>query len=140
MCGARSVRARRLQALYWAQNHHAVATYPASFNTLVLFSVTTRSAHFVTTVSPKHKGKRLTFNGWWQSAWEPRLDDELRTMLADEKRRRGITHSQLQAITDMLNDPWQNIEAEQKEQLEALRAKTMQEFFPHGAQAGHIEA
>ena len=28
-------------ALYWAQNDHAVATYPASFNTLVLFSVMT---------------------------------------------------------------------------------------------------
>ena len=50
-------------ALYWARNDHAVATYPASFNTLVLFSVTTRSAHFVTTVSPHHKGQRLTFNG-----------------------------------------------------------------------------
>ena len=31
---------------------HAVATHHASFNTLVLFSVTTTSAHFVTTVSP----------------------------------------------------------------------------------------
>ena len=39
-------------ALYWAQNDHDEATYPASFNQLCLFSVTTKSAHFVTTVSP----------------------------------------------------------------------------------------
>ena len=30
----------RAQGLYWAQHDHAVATYPASFNSLVLFIVT----------------------------------------------------------------------------------------------------
>ena len=28
-----------------------------------------RAARFLASVSPHHKGKRLTFNGWWQSAW-----------------------------------------------------------------------
>ncbi|CAH0374929.1 unnamed protein product [Pelagomonas calceolata] len=59
-------------ALYWAQNDHDEATYPASFNQLCLFSVTTTSAHFVTTVSPRAERLRLTFNGWWQSSWWPR--------------------------------------------------------------------
>jgi len=126
-------------ALYWAQNDHAVATYPASFNTLVLFSVTTRSAHFVTTVSPHHKGKRLTYNGWWQSGWVPRLDDELEEVLANEDKRRAITHTQLQGITDLLNDPWQNVDAERREHLQTLRKSLMDEFFPQGARAG-IEA
>ena len=123
-------------ALYWAQNDHAVATYPASFNTLALFSVTTKSAHFVTTVSPHHKGKRLTFNGWWQSGWEPSLDDDLEGAMSDETRRSAITHTQLQAITDMLNDPWQNIPAERKEKLDGLRKQLMADFFPSGARAG----
>jgi len=126
-------------ALYWAQHDHAVATYPASFNTLVLFSVTTRSAHFVTTVSPHHKGKRLTYNGWWQSAWMPRLDDDLEAAMQDETRRRAITHTQLQAVTDILNDPWQNIPAERRETLQTLRAQVMEDFFPQGTRTG-VEA
>jgi len=125
--------------LYWAQNDHAIATYPASFNTLVLFSVTTRSAHFVTTVSPHHKGKRLTFNGWWQSDWVPRADDDLEGAMTDDVRRRAITHTQLQSISDLLSDPWQNLPAERKETLQRLRDELMDDFFPKGARAG-VEA
>jgi hypothetical protein len=121
-------------ALYWAEHHHAVATYPASFNTLVLFSVTPSSAHFVTTVSPHHKGKRLTFNGWWQSAWEPSAEhlDEIERALSDDAARKGLTHTQIQAITDLITDPWQNLPAEQKERISALRKQWMEEFFPSG--------
>merc|ERR1712224_808711 len=105
-------------ALYWCKHHHHVATHPASFNTLVLFRVTTSSSHFVTAVSPRHKGKRLTFNGWWQSAWEPRLDSALEVLACKEKRG-ALTHLQLQMIRDMIDDPWQNIDAETKEDMKA---------------------
>ena len=123
-------------ALYWAQNDHAVATFPASFNTLVLFSVTTTSAHFVTTVSPHHKGQRLTFNGWWQSDWVPRADDDLEAVLTDDAKRRALTHSQLQAMTDILTDPFQNIPEERRERLQTLRKELIAEIFPQGARAG----
>jgi len=123
-------------ALYWAQHDHAVATYPASFNTLVLFSVTPRSAHFVTTVSPKHKGKRLTFNGWWQSAWMPTLEDDLEGSLSNAESRSAMTHTQVQAITDMVNDPWQNVPAERRDTLQDLRAGLMREIFPQGSRTG----
>mmetsp|Transcript_30459 Transcript_30459/g.50448 ORF Transcript_30459/g.50448 Transcript_30459/m.50448 type:complete len:334 (+) Transcript_30459:102-1103(+) len=117
-------------ALYWAQNPHIAATFPASFNTLVLFGVTTFSAHFVTTVSPHAKAKRLAYNGWWQSAWQPRADDAVEEMLATAEKRRGVTHAQLQALTDMVNDPWQNIPPERRESLAALKAQIMDEFYP----------
>lgn len=123
-------------ALYWAQHDHAVATYPASFNTLVLFSVTTTSAHFVTTVSPHHKGKRLTFNGWWQSAWTPSLEDDIEGQLSDDKARAAITHTQLQAISDLANDPWQNVPGERREALKKISDGLVAEFFPKGARAG----
>ena len=127
-------------ALYWAQHDHGVATYPASFNTLVLFSVTTTSAHFVTTVSPHHKGKRLTFNGWWQSSWLPQADDEtVEEVLSDDVQRRAVTHTQIQAVTDLVNDPWQNLPAGRREELERLRKQWMDDFFPQGSRAG-IEA
>lgn len=45
----------------------------------------------------------------------------------------------LQAITDLVNDPWQNIPAERRESLESVRTEVMNEFFPHGSRAG-IEA
>ena len=127
-------------ALYWAGADHAVATHPASFNTLVLFCVTTTSAHFVTTVSPHHEGKRLTFNGWWQSAWLPQeADAELDAVLADEARGDKVTHAQLQAIADVLADPWQNIDAARRERLDGQREALMRRLFPRGARAG-VEA
>ena len=116
-----------------------MATYPASFNTLVLFSVTTRSAHFVTTVSPKHKGKRLTFNGWWNAEWMPQLDDATEAFLGDPQRRQGVTHTQLQAVTDLLADRFQNIDEARRERLQALRSELVADFFPDGRNAG-IEA
>ncbi|KAH8093026.1 hypothetical protein JL720_5200 [Aureococcus anophagefferens] len=120
-------------ALYWAGADHAVATHPASFNTLVLFCVTTTSAHFVTTVSPHHEGKRLTFNGWWQSAWLPsEADAELDAVLADEARGDKVTHAQLQAIADVLADPWQNIDAARRERLDGQREALMRRLFPRG--------
>ena len=123
-------------ALYWAQHDHAVATHHASFNTLVLFSVTTTSAHFVTTVSPHHKGKRLTFNGWWQSSWLPQANDDLEASLSVEEQKRALTHTQVQRITDILNSQWENIDAERREHLQALRRALIDEIFPSGARAG----
>ena len=47
--------------------------------------------------------------------------------------------TQLQGITDILNDPWQNIPAERRETLQVLRKQLIKEFFPEQARAG-IEA
>jgi hypothetical protein len=45
----------------------------------------------------------------------------------------------LQAVTDILNDPWQNIPAERRETLQTLRAQVMEDFFPQGTRTG-VEA
>lgn len=116
-------------ALYWAQNLHANATFPASFNTLVLFGVTTKSAHFVTTVSPRSTGKRLTFNGWWQSSWIPRSGDDYENIMATREQRSGVTHFQLQAISEMLVDKWVKLTPEKRETLNTLRQQVMKEFY-----------
>ena len=82
-------------------------------------------------MSPHAKQQRLAFNGWWQSGWLPSLDDtRLDEALADEKRRGLLTHTQLQHISDLLLDPWQNIKTERKEALEAFRKQAMAELFP----------
>jgi Rps23 Pro-64 3,4-dihydroxylase Tpa1-like proline 4-hydroxylase len=47
---------------YWCPAGRYVAP---SFNTLLLFTVRRESAHFVTAVTPRARGKRLAINGWW---------------------------------------------------------------------------
>lgn len=117
-------------ALYWAQNPYANATYAASFNTLVLFGVSTKSAHFVTTVSP-HCGtnKRLAFNGWWQSSWVPRLDD-VEEKLTTKENRSGVTEFQLQTLTDLLSDKWAKMSPEKRDRLITLKNLIYAEFYP----------
>jgi hypothetical protein len=49
-------------SLFWC----STGTYVApSFNCLMLFVVSPDSWHFVTTVSPYARGKRMAINGWW---------------------------------------------------------------------------
>ena len=52
---------------------------------------------------------------------------------------RAVTHTQIQAVTDLVNDPWQNLPAGRREELERLRKQWMDDFFPQGSRAG-IEA
>ena len=57
-------------------------------------------------------------------------------VLGSPTEREAVTHTQLQAITDLLTDPWQNIEEGRRERLDALRKKLVLDFFPDGARAG----
>ena len=108
--------------LYWAGRPQSQALYPPTFNTLVLFGVTPTSAHFVTPVSSRARGLRLSFNGWWLSRWRPsRLDFELeRALAAAVAAARGadggqacaphgghvpmLTHAQVEAVGDLLEE------------------------------------
>lgn len=117
-------------ALYWAQEPHNIAFKAASFNTLVLFSVNTKSSHFVTSVSPHATQKRLSFNGWFQSDWIPKSSDNFEEILATEEKRSKVTHLQLQYMTDMLGDKFQRFAPGKREILADLKTQIMQEFFP----------
>ena len=69
---------------------------------------------------------------------EGRMRD-IEGMLASDNARAAVTHTQLQAISDLATDPWQNIPSERSESLKALRDEIKEDFFPQGARAG-IEA
>ena len=61
--------------MYWANEHPSKAFLDVSFNTLVLFSVTTLSHHLVTRVnSVAGNERRLAINGWWNDDWMPSFD------------------------------------------------------------------
>jgi hypothetical protein len=110
--------------LYWAQEPLANAYLHTSFNSLVLFSVTPHSSHFVTTVSPHAKEKRLAFNGWWQSSWVPIANDPLEELLATPEQRRRLTHAQIAALQPQIQPP------ERRAQVEEIRTKLMSELYP----------
>jgi len=63
--------------LFWCPSG---TTVMPQFNSLVLFVVSQESAHFVTTVSPYARERRLSLNGWWTSStadlkrFEPRRE------------------------------------------------------------------
>mmetsp|Transcript_572 Transcript_572/g.813 ORF Transcript_572/g.813 Transcript_572/m.813 type:complete len:353 (-) Transcript_572:62-1120(-) len=118
--------------LYWAQEPLANAYFHANFNQLVLFSVTPMSSHFVTTVGPQATEKRLSFNGWWQSSWVPNANDPLEKILSTPKERLTLTHLQILAIQDLLDDPWspQINPPERREQIETIRQNIMDELYP----------
>ena len=64
-------------ALYWCPEENEHAWIHAEFNTLVLFSVTNETSHFVTTVNSaaaKHGARRLELSGYWTSSWMPDID------------------------------------------------------------------
>jgi Rps23 Pro-64 3,4-dihydroxylase Tpa1-like proline 4-hydroxylase len=118
--------------LYWAQEPLANAYLHASFNSLVLFSVTPHSSHFVTTVSPHATEKRLAFNGWWQSSWIPNMNDPIEELLATPEQRMGVTHTQLLALQNILDDPWApRIQPPERHgQIEKIRLHIMEELYP----------
>ena len=53
-----------------------------------------------------------------------------------QTRRDALTHTQLQAISDIVGDRFQNIDDERRETLRQLCAEVKEDFFPHGARAG----
>lgn len=64
-------------ALYWCPEETEHAWIHAEFNTLVLFSVTNETSHFVTTANSaaaNHGARRLALSGYWTSSWMPDAD------------------------------------------------------------------
>lgn len=114
----------------WAPEHIAHSFVHASYNTLSLFSVRTTSSHFVTTVSPHATEKRLTFNGWMQSAWVPSIEDPLEEMLNTPEKRHGLTHSNFEAIREIVEDKESDLDPKRREVIEALMQLADQELHP----------
>lgn len=105
-------------ALYFCPAHAYQPFVHASFNTLHLFSVTPNSTHFVTVVSPEAQGKRLAFNGWYESEWVPTSVHEVLDLSQEEQSK--ITAAQLTDICEMdTNDA--SLSLEDQDRLEFLQ-------------------
>lgn len=114
-------------ALYWIPENHEYAYVQASFNTLNLFSVTWNSAHFVTTVSNIAEGKRLTYNGWWDSSLQPSLDHPLEEMFSTPEARAKLTKTQMDWILDA---DFTYVPSPRREKLQELATELFAERYP----------
>lgn len=114
-------------ALYWCPEHNEHAYVHASYNTLTLFDVNEESAHFVTTVSRHAKRKRLAFNGWYHSAWEPNVDDPLEDLIATELQRSRLTYDQYEDIKEIIEEEW--LDNDRHQAVEPLYQNLLDEWF-----------
>ena len=85
-------------AFYWNKAYYENAYQHPSYNTLLLFSVTTKSVHMVTPVTKKAKGKRLTYGGWY-SADLPSNDSDIYDIRTDMIEERYATYESRKFLT-----------------------------------------
>ena len=117
-------------ALYWCQETRAWSFIHASFNTLVLYSVSHDTSHFVTPVKHEATEKRLSLTGWLNSAWIPKHDDNYEEILTTW--RENMTAFQYMEIDVVTNS--EAFDQDKREKLEPLLwdARHTQERSHHG--------
>jgi 2OG-Fe(II) oxygenase superfamily len=104
-------------ALYWAAHGEPLrdSFQHASYNTLVLFSVTPASTHMVTAVSPPAQGKRLAFNGWWSTDWRAHHAQHILTRLDSPEPLADLEINEIRkALEGGRLDPTKNQEIQRK--------------------------
>ena len=114
-------------ALYWCPEKNDHAYVHASFNTLTMFVVSEETPHFVTTVSPYATEKRLAFNGWFHSAWEPNTDQPLEDLIATPEQRSRMTFDQYEWIQEIVNNRW--LDEDRHDGVEELYHNLVNEWF-----------
>ena len=128
-------------AFYWNKAYYENAYQHASFNTLLLFSVTSKSVHGVTPVTPKaHKSsKRLTFGGWYSAKLDTKSDGSLYDIHTDmieewyntPQERSKLTVEECKAIIsiDVDSDEYQSIPEARREAILELQDSVLYEGF-----------
>ena len=124
-------------AFFWNNAYYENGYQHPTFNTLLLFSVTTKSVHMVTPVTKKAKGKRLTFGGWYSKEL-PKNDadiydirtDIIEEMYSTEEERRKLTQKEGRAIIAIdVDDPSYGLSEERKEAILELQDRVLDEGF-----------
>ena len=98
--------------LHWSggPKSYQNGSYPATYNTMYLFNVRANSTHSVTPVSPQSKHhKRLSMQGWWNSAWLPASVDDVVKILGTPSSRKQITLAQSDAMVPILSNATGNL-------------------------------
>ena len=119
-------------AFYWMgerENHHAYVH--ASYNTLVLFSVTRLSQHMVTMVTsraPEPQYKRLAWNGWWLDVNEYDYNDPVEDIFDTYDKRLHMTDQQVYLLVEEHEPENQVKDTERVQKLEVWRNTLLHEI------------
>jgi hypothetical protein len=82
--------------------------------------------HFVTGVTEKAMDKRLTFNGWWNSEYEPSIDDPIEEMFATPEQRKKLSRDPFDWILEI---DLEELAPERREKVaEIQRELTLMEY------------
>lgn len=112
-------------ALYWCQEASQHAYIHQSFNTLVLYSVTKDTSHFVTPVTDQATEKRLSLSGWWNSNWIPQAKDNYEEILT--KWKNNMTEFQYMAINFVISSD--SFDKTKKQRVEPLLLEVQESQF-----------
>ena len=127
-------------AYYWNHAYYENAYQHASYNTLIMWSVTSQSVHAVTPVTRKAKGKRLTFGGWYSSKLEVDSktgqlydihNDYIEEWYATKESRLKLTVDECKAIIsiDIDSDEYQDISEERRLLISQLQDNVLYDGF-----------
>lgn len=81
----------------------------------------------MTAVSNIAEGKRLTYNGWWDSSLDASLDEPLEEMFSTPEARSKLTKSQMDWILDA---DFSYVDSPRREKLQELATELMAERYP----------
>jgi len=139
-------------ALYWCQETPDYSYVHATFNTLVLFKVTTRSKHMITKVSTlvadsgggngngngsngnggkqqqQPQRKRLAYNGFWTGGWVPEAEDDLEEQL--EQNGDKLTRRQFETMEELLEQEPSLLSEERRTEVRALFEEELADRYP----------
>lgn len=121
-------------ALYWAGTNDEHAYQHASFNSLVLFSVTSRSSHFVTTVSQQAQEKRMSFNGWWTSAWYAQDVDQVEARLRSNEN--DLADREFFLVRQFLAENKDLVDADRHQALADRYEEVVRQAYPPNTDVG----
>ena len=129
-------------AYYWNHAYYENAYQHASFNTLIMWSVTSQSVHAVTPVTRKapQEAQRLTFGGWYSSQLDRKNDDgtifDIRNDKIEEwystyESRMKLTVDECKAIIaiDIDSDLYQDIDDERRLKIAQLQDDVLYDGF-----------
>ena len=85
---------------------------------------------FPHTPTPEKRRKTAFSPTCFVGDWVPSADDPLEEILSTAEKRRDITHLQIKAVQDILDDGWIQIDPKRRHIIESLTQDLIKESYP----------
>lgn len=123
-------------AFYWCPETPQHSYVHASYNSLVLFKVSTASTHMTTMVTKHAQSKRFAYTGAWSSNWFPEPEDDLEDLL--ENNGSLLTRRQFEEIETIVHQ--KELQEDRQHKVEELLEEEFEERYPRPKFVFEIDA